>query len=161
MIVLVLFVVGLSLIPREEVTEEGYDLSHLTPLQYYVTQQEGTEPPYANKYWDNEEEGIYVSIVSGDPLFSSTDKYDSRTGWPSFTKPLNDAQFTLHDDYKLGYKRVEMKAADGAHLGHVFEDGPVEKGGLRYCMNSASLEFIPVAELEARGLSQYKELFEK
>lgn len=143
-----------------EIEQEGYDISQLTPLQYYVTQQEGTEPPFANKYWNNKDEGIYVSIVSGEPLFSSTDKYDSKTGWPSFTQPLEGASYTTHEDTKLGYKRVEMKAGDGAHLGHVFDDGPADKGGLRYCMNSASLKFIPKSELEANGLEEYVSLFE-
>ncbi len=120
----------------------------LTPLQDKVTQQDGTEAPYKNKYWDNKEAGLYVDIVSGEPLFSSIDKYDSRTGWPSFTRPLSEDFVTVKADYKLAVPRVEVRSAGAdSHLGHIFEDGPEDKGGLRYCINSASLHFVPVSEL--------------
>lgn len=131
----------------------------LTPQQYNVTQQEGTERAYDNIYWDNHEDGIYVDIVSGEPLFSSTDKYDSGTGWPSFTKPIEQNAVTEDTDNMLGYTRTEVRStyAD-SHLGHVFTDGP-EPLGLRYCMNSASLRFVPVADLEKEGYGNYKPLF--
>ena len=136
-------------------------LSNLTELQKYVTQQSGTERPFDNEYWDNHEDGIYVDVVSGEPLFSSKDKYDSGTGWPSFTKPLDPKFVKEHSDYKLGVGRTEIRSTHGdSHLGHVFEDGPKDKGGLRYCMNSASLKFIPLAELDAKGYGEYKALFE-
>lgn len=132
----------------------------LTPLQYNVTQEEGTEPPFANEYWDNHQEGIYVDVVSGEVLFSSKDKYDSGTGWPSFTKPLVPANIKTTTDHKLLMSRTEVRSnrAD-SHLGHVFDDGPVDAGGQRYCMNSASMRFIPVKDLEKEGYGEYTGLF--
>ena len=131
----------------------------LTPLQYQVTQQSGTETPFDNAYWNNEQQGIYVDIVSGEPLFSSKDKFDSGTGWPSFTKPLDPSAVTLHTDSTLGMARTEVRStlAD-SHLGHLFDDGP-QPLGTRYCMNSASLRFIPKDRLVAEGYGAYASLF--
>ncbi len=135
--------------------------SRLTPLQYEVTQREGTERPFENEYWNNHQQGIYVDVVSGEPLFSSLDKYDSGTGWPSFTRPLEPENVTERSDSRLFMRRTEVRSKHGdSHLGHVFPDGP-KPTGLRYCMNSASLRFIPVDRLEAEGYGQYKALFEK
>lgn len=132
----------------------------LTPMQYSVTQHEGTERAYTGEYWDHTEEGIYVDVVSGEPLFSSLDKYDAGCGWPSFTRPIPSVTLTENTDYKIGYARTEVRSAVAdSHLGHVFPDGPQEHGGLRYCINSAAMRFVSVSELDAQGYGEYRALF--
>lgn len=133
----------------------------LTPLQYAVTQEDATERPFDNEYWDNEEEGIYVDIISGEVLFSSKDKYDAQCGWPSFTKPIDGESLVEKEDRSLNRVRTEIRTKNSdSHLGHVFEDGPVEHGGLRYCMNSAAMRFIPKNEMAEKGYKKYLHLFE-
>ncbi|MBD8023500.1 peptide-methionine (R)-S-oxide reductase MsrB [Microbacterium gallinarum] len=137
-------------------------LTGLTDTQYRVTQSDATEPPFRNAYWNNHDPGIYVDVVSGQPLFSSTDKYDSGTGWPSFTRPIEPDAVTTKTDRSLWMTRTEARSSGAdSHLGHVFDDGPRDAGGLRYCMNSAALRFIPVAELAAQGYAEYLHLFEE
>ena len=129
--------------------------SKLTELQYQVTQKDGTESPFNNEYWNNHEAGIYVDVVTGEPLFSSRDKFDSGTGWPSYTRPIAPEAVTVRTDKKLFMERVEVRSRVGdSHLGHVFNDGPVDKGGLRYCMNSASLRFVPLAKMAEQGYAE-------
>ncbi len=132
---------------------------HLTPMQRHVTQEGGTEQPFKNEYWNHKEAGIYVDVVTGKPLFSSTDKFDSGTGWPSFTRPIDESYVQELKDISLGMLRTEVKSSDGSHLGHVFPDGPPEAGGRRYCINSASLRFVPKAELAGKGYGKYLILF--
>jgi peptide-methionine (R)-S-oxide reductase len=137
-------------------------ISQLTPEQYRVTQKKGTEPAFRNEYWDNKEPGIYVDVVSGEPLFASVNKYDSRSGWPSFTVPIEPGNVVKKRDFGLGMIRTEVRSAHGdSHLGHVFRDGPPDQGGLRYCINSAALRFIPLDELESEGYGAYRTLFEQ
>ena len=131
-------------------------LNELTELQYKVTQENATERPFTGEYDDFYEKGIYVDIVSGEPLFSSTDKYDAGCGWPSFSRPIQEAMLTEHVDNTLARTRTEVRSSNAeSHLGHVFEDGPQELGGLRYCINSAALRFVPLAEMEAQGYADY------
>jgi len=133
----------------------------LTPEQFRVTQQCGTEPPFRNEYWDNHRPGIYVDVVTGEALFTSLDKFDSGSGWPSFTKPIDKKNVTQKSDRAFGMERTEVRSRQGdSHLGHVFDDGPSDKGGMRYCINSASLRFIPVEKLKEEGYGQYLPLFE-
>ena len=135
-------------------------ISRLSPEQYQVTQRNATERPFKNVYWDNKEPGLYVDVVSGEPLFTSTDKFDSGCGWPSFTKPIQAENVVEKRDTGHGMIRTEVRSSSAdSHLGHVFPDGPREAGGLRYCINSASMRFIPVGQLESEGYGEYRELF--
>lgn len=135
-------------------------LSTLTPEQYRVTQNNGTERPFDNEFWDNHDEGLYVDVVSGEPLFSSSDKFESHSGWPSFTKPVVAGNVVEKRDFSHLMIRTEVRSSVGdSHLGHLFKDGPKDQGGLRYCMNSAALRFVPVDDLEAEGYGDYRGLF--
>jgi peptide-methionine (R)-S-oxide reductase len=136
-------------------------IKKLDKMQHAVTQDSATEPPFRNPFWDHKEEGLYVDIVSGEPLFTSLDKFDSGCGWPSFTKPVEQAHVTEHEDRSHGMRRTEVRSKHGdSHLGHVFPDGPRDAGGLRYCINSASLRFVPKDRMEAEGYGGYLKLFD-
>jgi methionine-R-sulfoxide reductase len=136
-------------------------VSSLTREQYYVTQESGTEPAFDNEFWDHKEAGLYVDVVSGEPLFASTEKFDSHCGWPSFTAPVEPAHVIENADHSYGMIRTEVRSANGdSHLGHVFDDGPVDAGGLRYCINSAALRFIPIDDLDKEGYGAYRKLFD-
>ena len=146
----------------EEYRRTPESIASLSAEQYRVTQENGTERPFQNEYWNNKEAGIYVDVVSGEPLFASPDKYDSECGWPSFTKPIELENVVEQHDATHGMARTEVRSTHGdSHLGHVFDDGPADKGELRYCINSASLKFIPLAELEKQGYGRYHQLFER
>ena len=149
-----------TLQPAASDKETDRAVSDLTHLQYEVTQEDGTEPPFRNAYWNNHEDGIYVDVVSGQPLFTSIDKFDSGTGWLSFTKPIEPDAVTTRTDRKLFMTRTEARSTGAdSHLGHVFDDGPRDAGGLRYCMNSAALRFVPADRLEEEGYGRYSTLF--
>ena len=143
-------------------TKDADAISRLSREQFRVTQQSATERPFENAYWDHDAPGLYVDIVSGEPLFSSLDKFDSECGWPSFTKPVDPENVEERPDDTLGMSRTEVRSSHAdSHLGHVFDDGPRDAGGSRYCINSASLRFIPLDELESEGYGQYLKLFEQ
>ena len=156
--------------PAVTTTHGGHEVSNyqktaeavakLTPNQYKVTQEDSTEPAFRNQYWDNHDQGLYVDIVSGEPLFASIDKFESGSGWPSFTVPVDPANIVEKTDRSWGMKRTEVRSKHGdSHLGHLFDDGPASQGGLRYCINSAAMRFVPVAELETAGYGEFIHLF--
>lgn len=155
------FFAGVAHARDEDIGGQSRPVKELTSYQKYITQHGGTEKPFENEYWDNKEDGIYVDVVSGEPLFSSTDKFDSGTGWPSFTRPIKEEVVQMKEDNSLGMTRTEVKSSSASsHLGHVFDDGPVDAGGQRYCINSASLRFIPKDKLEEEGYGEYLVLFD-
>jgi peptide-methionine (R)-S-oxide reductase len=144
----------------ERYEKDSAAVERLSPEQYEVTQLAATEPPFQNEFWDHHEAGIYVDIVSGEPLFASTKKFDSGCGWPSFTKPIEPRNVVEREDAGHGMIRTEVRSTHGdSHLGHVFPDGPIDEGGLRYCINSAALRFVPYDDLEAEGYGEYRDLF--
>ena len=156
---IILFVL-VAISVNDTVIKEDYMGKKLLKLQRDVTQNCGTEPPFDNEYWDNKEDGIYVDVIDGTPLFCSIHKYDSGTGWPSFYEVIDNNSFKLHEDYILGYNRKEIKSSkSNSHLGHIFDDGPKNKTGLRYCINSASLRFIAKNDLKKEGYEKYLQLF--
>ena len=143
-------------------TKDPKAIEALTPEQFAVTQKNATERAFTGALWDNHDDGIYVDIVSGEPLFSSTDKFESGSGWPSFTRPIEPANVVKKDDKSMWMRRTEVRSSNGdSHLGHLFDDGPVADGGMRYCINSAALRFVPVADLESEGYGDYVNLFTK
>jgi methionine-R-sulfoxide reductase len=148
-----------TVVAKSDVKTESELRARLTPLQYHVTRESGTEPPFRNEYWDNHRAGIYVDVISGEPLFSSQDKFESGTGWPSFTKPIEPDRVVEKIDHSFGVRAEIRSKSSDAHLGHVFDDGPAPTG-MRYCMNSAALRFVPVEKLKEEGLAQYLPLFE-
>lgn len=158
---LIIFGVSFASLGVAKMSDKNDLKKKLSTLEYEVTQNEGTEPPFQNKYWDHKEPGIYVDVVSGEPLFSSLDKYDSGSGWPAFTKPIDKTLIKTKTDTKLFIPRTEIRSSNSdSHLGHVFDDGPKDKGGMRYCVNSASLKFIHKNDLEKEGYGEYKKLFQ-
>ena len=156
---IILFVL-VAISVNDTIIKEDYMGKKLSKLQHEVTKNCGTEPPFNNEYWDSKEDGIYVDVIDGTPLFCSIHKYDSGTGWPSFYEVIDNNSFKLHEDYILGYNRKEIKSSkSNSHLGHVFNDGPKNKTGLRYCINSASLRFIAKNDLKKEGYEKYLQLF--
>ena len=145
----------------KDYTKDPKKVANLTPEQYRVTQEAATEPAFRNEFWDHKDAGIYVDVVSGEPLFASTKKFDSGCGWPSFTAPLVPENVVENSDRSFGMVRTEVRSSHGdSHLGHLFPDGPPDEGGLRYCINSAALRFVPYDDLDAEGYGEYKELFD-
>ncbi|WP_104176041.1 peptide-methionine (R)-S-oxide reductase MsrB [Arthrobacter sp. Y81] len=143
-----------------EYRKDPEKVAKLTPDQYEVTQQAATEPAFRNEYWNNHDAGLYVDIVSGEPLFASINKFDSHTGWPSFTVPIDPGNVVLNEDRSYGMVRTEVRSKHGdSHLGHLFDDGPTAEGGLRFCINSAALRFVPLDQLETAGYGQFRSLF--